>query len=206
MKPKICKFEGCDQEAINFPNSTIKQKFCKDHAISQAISKVRLNSIKTAKKELREKKESIRTKNWYEKKLESEVNQIVRLIDNDKGCISCKCGWETSTERQFHAGHRKSVKSNPTIRFNVFNIYKQCSICNNWESANEREYDKGIIKYYGQEMLDDIEQLPAEFKEIHLSIDELKEAIDKSRILKKEILSGKDFTRKEINDLIGIYK
>lgn len=163
------------------------------------------NVQKEQKKEQRQKKEAIRNKHWYEKKLESEVNEIVRVIDNDKGCISCKCGWETNTERQFHAGHRKSVKSNPTIRFNVFNIWKQCSICNNWESANEREYDKGIIKYYGAEMLDYIEQLPSQHKELHLSIDELKQAIINARKIKAEILDGTDYSREEINQRIGIY-
>lgn len=161
---------------------------------------------KKQRKEQQEKKESIRKKSWYEKNLESEVNEIIRLIDNDKGCISCKCGWETTTKRQFHAGHRKSVKSNPTIRYHMFNIFKQCSICNNWESANEREYDKGIIRHYGQEILDLNEQLASQYKELHLSIDELKQAIINARKVKKDILLGIDYTRIEINQRIGIYE
>jgi len=206
MKPKICKFKGCDQEAINFPNSTIKQKFCKDHAISQAISKVRLNSIKTAKKEHKQNVDSARSKSYFEKQLQTEINSIVRLIDNDKGCISCDHGWNNLDTRQWHSGHRFSIGSNSSLRFNVFNIYKQCSICNNWLSGNERKYDKGIIDHYCVELLDYIKQLPTEYKEIHLSIDDLKTAIIKAKQVKKEILSGIDYSRKEINDFIGIYE
>jgi len=206
MKPKICKFEGCELEAANFPNSTIKQKFCKNHAVSQAISKVRQNSIKAAKNEHKQKVDSARSKSYFEKQLQTEINSIVRLIDNDKGCISCDHGWSKEPTRQWHSGHRLSIGSNPTIRYNLFNIYKQCSICNNWKSGNERMYDKGIIDHYYIELLDYIKQLPNEYKEIHLSIDELKTAIIKAKQVKKEILSGKDYSRKKINDFIGIYK
>jgi len=202
---KKCKFEGCELEAVNFPNSTIKQRYCKDHAISQAIAKVRLNSIKTAKIEHKQKVNSVRSKSYFEKLLQTEINSIVRLIDNEKGCISCDHGWLKESTRQWHSGHRLSIGSNPTIRFNLFNIYKQCSICNNWKSGNERMYDKGIIDHYCLELLDYIKQLPNEYKELHLSIDDLKTAIIKAKQVKKEILSGIDYSRKQINDFIGIY-
>jgi len=206
MKPKICKFEGCESEAINFPNSTIKQKYCREHAISHTVSKVRKEYIKTAKKEHKQKVDQSSSKSYFEKQLQTEVNSIVRLIDNDKGCISCDHGWTKESTRQWHSGHRLSIGSNPTIRYNLFNIYKQCSICNNWKSGNERMYDKGIIDHYCVELLDYIKQLPNEYKEIHLSFDDLKMAIIKAKQVKKEILSGIDYSRKEINDLIGIYK
>lgn len=205
MKPKLCKYKYCNKEAINFPNSTIKQKYCQEHAIKVAIElshkKAKKESIQRTKKQ----KELIKSKSYFEKLLQTEINSIVRLIDNDKGCISCDHGWTKEATRQWHAGHRLSVGSNPTLRFNLFNIYKQCSICNNWKSANEREYDKGIVNNYGIELLEYIKQLPDEFKELHLSIDELKTAIEKARKVKKEILSGIDYTRHEINEKIGIY-
>lgn len=159
-----------------------------------------------SRKEQAQKKETTRKKSYYEKLLQDDINFIVRLIDADKGCISCEHGWHSKATRQWHAGHRISVGSNPTLRYNVFNIFKQCSICNDWKSANEREYDKGLIKHYGVAMLEYVKILPAQFKALHLSIDELKEAIKLARRIKKEILEGKDYSRQQINDQIGIYK
>lgn len=177
--------------------------------------KIYLNSIQIkarkdvqtqSKQAFKQKKEETRTKSYFEKILQGEINQIVRLIDADKGCISCDHGWHSKATRQFHAGHRISVGANDTLRFNVYNIYKQCSICNNFKSANEREYDKGLIKYYGLSMLEYVRILPVQFPSLHLSKEELKEAIIKARRIKKEILEGKDYTRQQINDQIGIYK
>lgn len=163
-------------------------------------------SERNIKAENRKKKEEIRTKSYFEKKLQDEVNAIVRLIDTEKGCISCTHGWGGRITRQFHAGHRISVGSNPTLRYHFANIFKQCSICNNYLSSNEREYDKGILKHYGIENLEIVVALPAQYKAIHLSIPELKEKITIVRDLKKEILSGSDFTRRELNNRLGIYK
>ena len=160
---------------------------------------------KEQRKEQSAKKEESRSKSYFEKQLEHEINAIVRLIDADKGCISCNHGWDKPWTRQRHAGHKFSVGSNPTLRYNLFDIFLQCSICNNWKSGNEREYDKGLITHYGQEMLEYIQELPLKYKELHLSIEELNQAIINARNIKKEILSGVDYSREEINKKIGIY-
>ena len=168
--------------------------------------RARKTAQKEAKKELNAKKEAARTKSWYEKKLQDEVNEIVRLIDTDKGCISCTHGWNKPATRQFHAGHRKSVGSNSTLRYHLFNIFKQCSICNNHLSGNERAFDEGILKHYGPWMLEQTQTLAAQFQVLHLSTGDLKEAITEARRIKKEILNGADITRTEINRRLGIYK
>lgn len=158
------------------------------------------------KRELKEKKEQVAKKSYYEKQLEHEINAIVRLIDNDKGCISCDHGWHKPATRQWHAGHRVSIGSNPTLRYHLFNIFKQCSICNDWKSANERAYDAGIIKIYGKAVYDYIKSLPARYTSLNLSKEELKEKIIIAREIKRDILSGKDYTREEINQRLAIYK
>lgn len=161
---------------------------------------------KEAKKEQSIKKEESRSKSYYEKQLQTEINSIVRLLDEDKGCISCDHGWGKPWTRQRHAGHRLSIGSNASLRYNLHNNFGQCSICNNWKSGNERNYDKGIIKGYGQEYLDMIKSLPGLFPSIHLSQEELKEKIQIARSIKKQILDGSDFTREEINKTLDIYK
>jgi hypothetical protein len=189
--------------------SCFKKWLFNSHEGKNYLERIRIRAKKKVEKKIRtehkKEKEKLRSKSYYEGKLQNEINTIVRLIDTDKGCISCEHGWTGKATRQFHAGHRKSVGSNATLRFNLFNIFKQCSICNNFKSANEREYDKGIVKHYGQDMLDYIESLPGLYPELHLSIDDLKEKIIIARQIKKDILNGNDYTRKEINDKLSIY-
>jgi hypothetical protein len=219
-KPKKCKGTG---RAINFgcgvPKLLHKFGLCRacfgNWLYNTTEGKIFLESTqirakkhvqKEQKKEQFAKKVENRSKPYFEKKLEFEINSIVRLIDSENGCISCNHGWETNFTRQAHSGHRFSVGSNPTLRYNLFNIWKQCSICNNWKSGNEREYDKGIITHFHTEILTYIKSLPAQYKELHLSFDELKQAIINARSVKKEILSGIDYSREEINKKIGIYE
>ena len=155
---------------------------------------------------MRQQKENIRNKSYYEKQLEKLVNEIVRLIDVDKGCISCDHGWDGNVTRQFHAGHHYSVGSNPQLRYHFYNIFKQCSICNSWKSGNEREYDKGIEKHYGINVLEYCQTLKSKYQELHLTVDELKQAIEIAKGIKKDILSGMDYSRAQLNEILGIYK
>ena len=159
-----------------------------------------------SKKETRQRKVELMTKHDHEKLLEAIINSIVRMIDIDRGCISCEHGWKDKFTRQRHAGHRYSVKAFPAIRFNVFNIFKQCSICNNWLSGNETKYDKGILEHWGQEYLDKLEEIKLKYQELHLSIPDLQQAMKNATEIKKQILKGKYFGREEINNSIGIYK
>ncbi len=100
---------------------------------------------KQKRSEIRVKKQEVKTLNELKKELQTEINRIVRLIDFDKNCISCNHGMDGFT-RQAHAGHYHSVGSSPSIRFNIHNIHKQCSICNNFKSGALREYRQGLIK------------------------------------------------------------
>ena len=221
-KEKLCKkgsgpaigFIGCGNKAFYHRYSLCKQCYINFLYDTPSGEKVRQKAQiraktqvqKEAKKEWAQKKESGRSKSYYEKKLEFEINSIVRLIDQDKGCVSCTHGWDKPWTRQRHACHRHSVGSNASLRFNLINIHGGCSICNKWKSGNEREYDKGLIRIYGIAYLEEIKALPGKYPSIHLSQEELKEKIQIAREIKKEILDGKDFTREEINKALGIYK
>jgi hypothetical protein len=157
------------------------------------------------KKGFNQKKEDAKSKSYFEKLLQTEINSIVRLIDTDKGCISCDHGWDGQWRRQRHAGHRISIGSNPTLRYNMFNIWVQCSICNNYLSGNERMFDKGILHHYGIETLELIKELPSKTGCLSLSKEELKETIEIARQIKKDIISGTDYSRDEINIALKIY-
>jgi len=173
--------------------------------IKITIPKAKKDIAKKNRLRTKEKKEAIRNKSYFEKQLQTEINAIVRLIDQDKGCISCGHGWESNWTRQKHAGHFYSVGANPSLRFNLLNIYVQCSVCNNWKSGNERNYEKGICLHYCPELLDNIRGLVSKYTEMHLSKEELKDKIKIARYIKKETLAGKDYSREEINNKLGIY-
>lgn len=76
-------------------------------------------------------------------------NSFIRTRDKDLGCISCDK--DVNWHGQWHAGHYKTTKARPDIRFNEDNCAKQCSICNNHLSGNIGEYTPRLIKRIGQE-------------------------------------------------------
>jgi hypothetical protein len=173
--------------------------------LNKSIIRGKKKSQVEKKKEYAKQKVSIKTKSYYEKKLQSIINEIVRLIDFDKGCISCNHGWNNIWSRQKHAGHRLSVGAYPELRYNVLNIFVQCSICNNYKSGNEREYDKGLKNHLDDKLYIEVSSLKGKYRCLNISINDLHEYIKIANRIKREILSGIDYTRKEINELIGIY-
>jgi hypothetical protein len=80
------------------------------------------------------------------------VNQYVRLRDGKEGCISCNRGAEWGG--QWHASHFRSVGAASAIRFNLWNIHKSCSICNNWKSGNLSEYEPRLRAKIGDQKVD----------------------------------------------------
>lgn len=221
-KEKVCKgtgiakdFKSCGELSLN-RNKGLCQKCYREFIFSDTDSgneekeKFLIKNKKKVEKEkkVQDKKTKIeaRTKSYYEKQLQSLINEIVRLIDSENGCISCDHGWSTNWTRQKHAGHRLSVGSSPTLRYNLLNIHVQCSICNNWKSGNEREYDIGIKNHLGKDVLDTIMSLKSKYKSLNLSIVDLQEYIKTARKIKKDILSGIDYSRTGINNILGIYK
>jgi Zn-finger nucleic acid-binding protein len=219
--PKICKGKGA---AINFKGcGDIKNIFryglCQKcygtwlYTTTEGKALIEKSTIKAkkqvsieGKKELRDQKKEIMRKSEYEGILQSIVNAIVRMVDIDRGCISCSHGWNEPFTRQRHAGHRYSRGAHPAIRFNMFDIFVQCSICNNYLSGNERNFDKGILAHHGQEYLDKLEQIKVDYQELKLTIPELQEAIAKATEVKKQLIKGKYYGRDQINEMIGIYK
>lgn len=196
----------CDECLNKWKIEQIKQG---NTEVLTSITRKAKIEVKKENKEKREKvkkqKEAVKTLSNYKSELQTIINAIVRLLDNDKGCISCKHGWDGNWTRQRHAGHRLSVGSCPELRFNLLNIWGQCSICNNWKSGNEREYDKGLALNYGDLTLATVKDLRVKYPSLHITIPEIKEAIVKARGIKKDILNGKIYFRDEINEILGIY-
>ena len=76
-------------------------------------------------------------------------NAFIRERDKLLGCISCDK--DVNWSGQWHAGHYKTTKARPDIRFNEDNCHKQCSVCNNHLSGNIGEYTPRLIERIGHD-------------------------------------------------------
>lgn len=156
MKNKKCKFCKEDfkpQRAMqNVCTPNCAYKLVEQKKIQKAAKAIK-DKDKELRKHLRESKERLKTKGQLAKEAQAAVNKYVRLRDKNEPCISCG----RYHQGQYHAGHYRSVGSSPHLRFNLWNIHKQCSVCNNHLSGNLINYRKNLIKKIGQEKVDWIE-------------------------------------------------
>lgn len=167
------------------------------HYEKQFISKARKNMEERAKEiekaKLDKMRQNIETKSEVEKKLQKEINTIVRLIDHGHPCISSG----RPLGRNFDAGHFYSVGSNPSLRFHLFNIWAQSVHDNQWKSGNPLGYVGGLKSTFGPDLLDRVmalKKLPI----LDLSKDEIKAATSRARgVVKWLKLQNRHFTKSE---------
>ena len=147
MKEKKCKM--CKSSFIpTRPMQTICSFEC---SIEYAKNKNKTEREKKARKVKKEFKEN--DKSTLIKLAQTVVNKYIRLRDDKLPC--CSCGHLEG--RQFHSGHYENVAGKQQLRFYTLNINKQCSICNNYLSANLVPYRKFMIDKYGLEKVEWIE-------------------------------------------------
>lgn len=79
----------------------------------------------------------------------------MRLRDAHLGCISCSK--PASWQGQWHCSHFRSVGAAPHLRFNLWNMNKSCSACNNFLSGNIMAYRPALIEKIGQAKVDWLE-------------------------------------------------
>ena len=99
-------------------------------------------------------KERVKPRAKWLSELQILVNQYVRLRDKDEGCISCDK--PKSWDGQWHASHYHSRGRSSSLRFNLLNIWKSCSVCNSHLSGNLAEYRPKLIKKIGREKFDEL--------------------------------------------------
>lgn len=138
-KPKLKKCKICP---VRFEAKSMAHVCCSpDCTISLALAnrekKQRHDKIVERRQDAK-RKEAIKPRSKWLSECQSIVNLYVRLRDARFGCVSCdkSAHWDG----QWHASHYKSVGSNSALRFNLWNIHKSCSVCNNWLSGNIGEY------------------------------------------------------------------
>ncbi|HCP19603.1 recombination protein NinG [Spongiibacter sp.] len=135
---------------------------------------------KEQRKWIREQKAKVKSRGEHLKEAQQAFNAYIRERDRHRPCISCG----TYTAGQYHAGHYRTTKAAPELRFEELNCHKQCAQCNNFDSGNIVEYRISLIQRIGQEAVDWLEG-PHEAK--HYATDELKEIKRKYRAMKREL-------------------
>lgn len=197
VKDKKCKWCG----TVFRPYKTT-DKFCSTYCFIDD------HKEKEWKKEVKIRKEKLKTHKDYIKDFQVIINKLIRIIDFGHNCISC------GRNGKPQSGHYHSTQANPSLRFNLFNIWLQDYYCNVQLSANIIGYNKGLINEFGIQLKEYIETgLVAEIREIKPSIPELKEAIEKTKQIIKQLPKEKIYSkserielRKKFNEEIGIYK
>ena len=154
-KTRRCNF--CKKK-IPTENAVINglKAFCSvDHAIAWLDTEKGQVTLKKAQaKKTKEAREKLKTKRDYAKEAQTAFNAYIRLRDADKPCISCG----RDHHGQYHAGHYRTTAAAPQIRFNTWNVHKQCSVCNNHKSGNIVEYRINLINRIGIEKVEQLER------------------------------------------------
>ena len=153
-KCRYCKSEL--PQVKNCESPVQKKGFCSiAHMASHGIAKARANKEKADRKEIKTRKEKLKSRGDHAKDTQKAFNKFIRVRDVDQPCISC------DTVKQgikYDAGHYRSVGACPELRFDELNVHKQCSNnCNVNKSGNAIEYRIRLVKRIGQEAVDYLE-------------------------------------------------
>jgi len=118
-----------------------------------AIAIARAKQAKKDAKQLREDKARIKTRQQWLKEAQAAFNAWIRERDHNEPCISCN-RFHTGS---YDAGHYRNVGSNPALRFEPLNCWKQCVPCNQHRSGNSIEYRIHLVRRIGVERVEWLE-------------------------------------------------
>lgn len=115
------------------------------------------------------------------KTLSISVNKLVKLIDENKPCISC------GSYEPLEAGHFKSVGAFVNMQWYIHNIHGQCHYCNQHLSGNQKAYKIGLERRYGIEYVEMIESFNSKNKLLKLNRYDIAEMIKTINLFTKVI-------------------
>jgi len=152
VKPKRCRSCRC-----TFTPARSLQAVCSISCAQLLAAKVAEQKAARAnraeRKSLREALEKAKTRGTHLKELQSAFNAWIRLRDAGQPCISCG----RHHQGQWHAGHYRSVGSEPALRFEPDNAHLQCAPCNTHLSGNLIPYRINLIRKIGLERVEWLE-------------------------------------------------
>lgn len=160
-KPKLCKWEGCKEEAVNFPNSSIKRKYCQEHAIKAVLEQKRIESIKD-KEELEKARQTLKKRTprelFYSSTAWKHFSQYILLLYADEN-LEVRCATDPSliypvNSKFICVGHWQKVfdanSTNYSVAFDERNVLPQSVQQNVHFSGNMEEMGKAINRIHGE--------------------------------------------------------
>ncbi len=147
-KPKKCRVETC---RASFVPSRMGQAVCSPACAMidapRHEPKARKALADVERKEIKVRKEKLKSRADHLKDTQQAFNAWVRARDAALPCVSCG----RHHEGKYDAGHYRTVGSNPALRFEPMNCHRQCSPCNTRLSGNIVNYRIELLKRIGAE-------------------------------------------------------
>ena len=167
-RPKKCRVAECK---ASFVPARLGQAVCSPAcAILDAPKnreKARKSLAQIERKEIKVRKEKLKSRAEHLKDTQIAFNAWVRERDAELPCISCG----RHHQGKYDAGHYRTVGSNPALRFEPLNCHRQCSPCNTRLSGNIVNYRIELVRRIGAEAVEWLEG-PHEAKKY--TVEELK--------------------------------
>jgi hypothetical protein len=154
-RPKKCSVKTC--RALFVPKVSFQSWCSPDCAVVIARDKQekkRKSLASIERREIRVRKEKLKSRADHLREAQAAVNEYVRLRDAHLPCISCDSMPNDSdliTGSRWDAGHYRSVGACPELRFEPLNIHRQCVKCNRNLSGNAVEYRIRLVLRIGAE-------------------------------------------------------
>ncbi|KRP44080.1 recombination protein NinG [Pseudomonas poae] len=190
-RPKKCRVTAC---GASFVPSRMGQAVCSPAcAIIDAPRhepKARKALADIERKDIKVRKEKLKSRADHLREAQAAVNEYVRLRDAHLPCISCDStpnDNDLMTGSRWDAGHYRSVGACPELRFEPLNIHRQCVKCNRNLSGNAVEYRIRLVLRIGAEKVAWLEGLHAPCK---CTVEEIKAIKAKYRAMTRELKKG----------------
>jgi len=190
-RPKKCSVKTC---RASFVPKVSFQSWCSpDCAVVIARDKQekkRKSLASIERREIKVRKEKLKSRADHLREAQAAVNEYVRLRDAHLPCISCDSMPNDSdliTGSRWDAGHYRSVGACPELRFEPLNIHRQCVKCNRNLSGNAVEYRIRLVLRIGA---DKVAWIEGPHQPQKLTVEEIKTIKAEYRAKTKELKKG----------------
>jgi len=153
-KPKTCRNPDCRASFI--PRESFQIWCTPDCAVVIARAKQakeRKSFEQRERREIKLRKEKLKSRDDHLKDTQRAFNTWIRARDAQLPCISCG----RHHKGKYDAGHYRTVRSNPALRFEPLNCHKQCVPCNQHKSGDIVNYRLSLVLRIGQDKVDWLE-------------------------------------------------
>ncbi|KGU87221.1 recombination protein NinG [Pseudomonas mediterranea] len=153
-RPKRCRVAECRASFVPMVSfQTWCSPDCAVTILRQRQEKQRKSFAQRERREIKVRKEKLKSRAAHAKDTQQAFNEWVRLRDAALPCVSCG----RHHDGQYHAGHYRTVAASPELRFEPLNVHKQCAPCNNHKSGDIVNYRIELVKRIGAEAVEWLE-------------------------------------------------